>query len=222
METRIDIINFISDKFNSINYLEIGVRNPDECFNHIICENKDSVDPGFENTENNVKYKFTSDEFFSLLEAGELDKDKDFKWDLIFIDGLHTSYQVEKDITNSLRHLSENGTIVLHDCNPPTEYHARADYQDYSTIAKGLWNGTVWKAIYKLRCFNKDLDVCVVDKDWGCGIVRRGSQELCEFDNPYFEYELFNNNRIKHLNLISNYELNEWLNSPFYSVIRRF
>lgn len=216
METRIDIINFLSNRFEAKNYLEIGVRNPWECFDHIVCENKDSVDPGIENSENNVKYKYTSDEFFRMLEAGELDKEKNFKWDLIFIDGLHTSYQVERDIKNSLNHLSENGTIVLHDCNPPTEYHARADYYDYSTTAGGLWNGTVWKAIYKLRCSNSEVDICVVDKDWGCGVVRRGSQELCAFDNPYFDYEVFRNNRARHLNLISNNELSDWLDSPFY------
>jgi len=216
METRIDIINFLSNRFGAKNYLEIGVRNPWECFDHIICDNKDSVDPGIESVENNVKYKYTSDEFFRVLENGELDKEKDFKWDVIFIDGLHTSYQVERDIKNSLNHLSENGTIVLHDCNPPTEYHARADYYDYSTVAQGCWNGTVWKAIYKLRCFNKDVDVCVVDKDLGCGVVRKGSQELSAFDNPYFDYELFNINRVRHLNLISSDELADWVDSPFY------
>ena len=79
METRIDIINFLSNKFGAKNYLEIGVRNPWECFDHIVCENKDSVDPGFENAENNVKYKYTSDDFFRLLESGKLDKEKDFK-----------------------------------------------------------------------------------------------------------------------------------------------
>ena len=216
METRIDIINFLSNKFGAKKYLEIGVRNTQECFDHIVCDNKDSVDPGFENVENNVKYKYTSDEFFRLLESGKLDKEKDFKWDLIFIDGLHTSYQVELDIRNSLKHLSENGTIVLHDCNPPTEYHARADYDDHTTPALGLWNGTVWKAIYKLRCFTPDVDVCVIDKDWGCGVVRRGSQELCAFDNPYFDYDVFNNNRARHLNLISSDEFIDWIDSPFY------
>ena len=216
METRIDIINFLSNKFGYKNYLEIGVRNPWECFDHIVCDNKDSVDPGFENPNNTAIYKYTSDEFFQMLESGSLDKGKDFKWDMIFIDGLHTSYQVELDIRNSLKHLSENGTIVLHDCNPPTEYHARADYHDYSTIAGGCWNGTVWKAIYKLRCFTPDVDVCVVDKDWGCGIVRRGSQNLCFFDNPYYDYDVFRDNREKHLNLISSDELNGWLDSPFY------
>jgi len=127
METRIDIINFLSNKFEYKNYLEIGIRNPWECFDHVQCENKDSVDPGFETNDNVAKYKYTSDEFFRVLENNELDKETDFKWDVIFIDGLHTSYQVERDIKNSLNHLSENGTIVLHDCNPPTEYHARGE-----------------------------------------------------------------------------------------------
>lgn len=216
METRIDIINFLSNRFGAKNYLEIGVRNPWECFDHIICDNKDSVDPGIESVENNVKYKYTSDDFFRLLESGSLDKKNNFKWDLIFIDGLHTSYQVERDIRNSLNHLSENGTIVLHDCSPATEYHARADYYDHNTIAFDVWNGTVWKAIYKLRCFNPDVDVCVVDKDFGCGIVRRGSQKLCAFDNPYFDYDVFRNNRVRHLNLISSDELSDWVDSPFY------
>jgi len=216
METRIDIINFLSNKFGYKNYLEIGIRNPGDCFDHIMCVNKDSVDPGFETDNNVAKYKQTSDEFFRSLENGELDKESEFKWDVIFIDGLHTSYQVEKDIKNSLNHLSENGTIVLHDCNPPTEYHARADYYDINTPAGGYWNGTVWKAIYKLRCLNQDVDVCVVDKDWGCGVVRRGSQVLSLFDNPYFDYELFNANRRRHLNLIDSNELNQWLDSPFY------
>ncbi len=216
METRIDIINFLSNKFGYKNYLEIGIRNPLECFDQIICENKDSVDPGLEAEINTAKYKCTSDEFFESLDAGNLDKEIDFKWDLIFIDGLHASYQVERDIENSLRHLSENGAIVLHDCNPPTEYHARCDQHDHNTIAGGHWNGTVWKAIYKLRCTNKDVDVCVVDKDWGCGVVRKGSQKLLEFDNPYFDYDLFRANRNTNLNLIGSGNLNEWLDSPFY------
>lgn len=216
METRIDIINYLGKRFGYQSYLEIGIRNPQECFDHISIPNKESVDPGVEFSINYAKYKHTSDEFFSLLDTGRLDIPSDSKWDLIFIDGLHVSHQVERDIENSLRHLSEGGTIVLHDCNPPTEYHARCAYYDFSTPAGGFWNGTVWKAIYKLRCENDKVDVCVVDKDWGCGIVRRGSQQLCQFDNPYFEYDIFSENRRKHLNLISAEELEEWISFPFY------
>ena len=65
----------------------------------------------------------TSDEFFDFLRTNEFDR----KYDVIFIDGLHKSYQVKKDILNSLQFLNPKGYIVLHDCNPPTSWMARED-----------------------------------------------------------------------------------------------
>ena len=69
---RYDIINDLIRKNNFKKYLEIGVRNPDECFNLINCETKHSVDPGYENEENMVDFQLTSDNFFKLLENKEL------------------------------------------------------------------------------------------------------------------------------------------------------
>jgi hypothetical protein len=216
MKNKIEIINFLSEKFNYKKYLEIGLREPSDCFNHIKFESKDSVDPGLEANNNQAKYKYTSDSFFLMIDHGLLDKPLDYKWDLIFIDGLHISDQVERDINNALNHLSENGSIVLHDCNPPTEHHARAYYNDLSTTARSAWNGSVWKAIYKMRCTRYDLDICVVDKDWGCGVIRRGKQTIRQFNNPYFDYDKFDKNRVKDLNIISNLELPKWVEKPFY------
>ena len=198
---RYDIINELIKKCDYKTYLEIGVRNPDECFNLINCEIKHSVDPGYEDTENRVDYPYTSDNFFALLENQELNLSATHKWDIIFIDGLHVSSQVEKDILNSLNHLSENGVIVLHDCNPPELWFAREDY-----VVDGVyhpWNGTVWKSIYKLRATRPDLFVCTVDTDWGIGIIKRGKQQCCNFNNSFYEYRMFEQNRKEHLNLIS-------------------
>lgn len=203
---RYDIINNLIQKYDYKTYLEIGVRNPDECFNLINCETKHSVDPGYENDKNQVDYPYTSDNFFKLLENKELNLSTTYKWDIVFIDGLHISNQVEKDILNSLNHLSENGVIVLHDCNPPNLWMAREDYI-IDGIAHG-WNGTVWKSIYKLRATQPNLFVCVVDTDYGIGIVKRGKQECCDFDNSYYEYRIFEQNRKEHLNLISIEEFN--------------
>lgn len=214
--TRIDIINNIISRNGFKSYLEIGVRHPDDCFNWINCESKDSVDPGVENKENPVKYKYTSDSFFNLLESGQLDRPKDYKWDVIFIDGLHVCDQVERDIINSLNHLSRSGYIVLHDCNPPTTHHARENYYDYSTPAGALWNGSVWKAIYKMRCLKTDIHLCTIDTDWGCGIITKGNQPVLDFENPYFEYTYFEKNRQKSLNLILPEQLEQWLDKPFY------
>jgi len=213
---RITIINDLITKYNFKSYLEIGVRNTFECFDLINCEVKDSVDPGFENHINNVKYKLTSDEFFKQLDSSSLDKDSNYKWDIIFIDGLHLSYQVERDITNSLNHLSENGIIVVHDCNPPTLHHAREDYSNHDTPAMGIWNGTVWKSFYKLRCTNPNLDMCVIDCDWGVGLIKRGSQKLCNDKNEYYEFSIFDKNRKSSLNLIDCKNFYSWLDKPFY------
>lgn len=206
---RFDLINYLIDKYNFKSYLEIGVCNPENCFNLINSENKISVDPGVEYQQNPVDYQMTSDEFFSKLDSNHLNLHPDTKWDLIFIDGLHISTQVQKDILNSLNHLSWNGFIVLHDCNPPDIFMAREDY--YVDGRQRPWNGTTWKAIYWLRTHRNDLKVCTLDTDWGLGVVTRGKSDLIDFDNPFYEYNNMSQNRIKHLNLIQVRELENWL-----------
>ena len=60
----------------------------------------------------------------------------------------------------------------MHDCNPPTEFHQRENYEVDGQFPP--WNGTVWKSFAKLRLNNQDLDICCVDCDWGIGVIRRG------------------------------------------------
>jgi hypothetical protein len=190
--------------------LEIGVRNPDDCYNKINCNTKHSVDPGYENEKNNVDFKFTSDDFFNRLECGLLELENNYKWDVIFIDGLHISNQVEKDVLNSLNHLSEDGFILLHDCNPFLyEYNYERVIEDY--WGQG-WNGTVWKVIYKLLCTREDLDVYTINTDEGVGLIKRGTgRKLLEFENHYYEYKELHKNLEKHLNIITINELNNIL-----------
>lgn len=207
---RYDIINTLIDRNDYQTYLEVGTREPEDCFNRIVCETKHSLDPCFE-VEADVRYKYTSDDFFSLLEAGKLDLPADYKWDIIFIDGLHISTQVDKDIANALNHLSENGSIVMHDCSPETIHHAREDFYDKTTPAEANWNGTTWKAFYKYRATRTDLRMAVVDTDWGVGLIQKGNQVCCPFDNPFYEYNQFAENKKEYLNLISIQEfLQSW------------
>ena len=151
----------------------------------------------------------TSDEFFVWLEKNDPNR----TYDVVFIDGLHKSYQVKKDIENSLKFLNPNGYILLHDCNPPTSHMAREDY-----VVNGHyepWNGTVWKAIYNLRTRRNDLRVCVVDTDWGIGIVEQNESldtKLVENHNPFYEFNIMDANREEDLGLIQIDELDSWLN----------
>lgn len=208
---RFDIINEIILKYNTKNYLEIGVRNPWECFDMINCGNKMSVDPGIESDNNMATYPYYSDDFFNKLENGELDLPKDYKWDIIFIDGLHISDQCFRDFQNSLNHCSENGFIAFHDASPPTIHHAREDYYDDSP-AGGFWNGTVWKTIQRIRT-DYDLDLITVDSDWGVTVIKNKSSYslLSKNINPFYEYNTFNKYRKQILNLISVDEFKHWL-----------
>lgn len=109
---RTDIINFTIQSLNrETTYLEIGVREPRDNFNKINSEKKYSVDPGYENAENNVDFKMTSDDFFTNLRNGNV-LEKSIKFDVIFIDGLHLADQVERDINNALEFLAEDGYII--------------------------------------------------------------------------------------------------------------
>lgn len=187
--TRTEVINGLIQKYDFKTYLEIGVNTPSQPgFNWVGIDIplKHGVDPNVETT-----YRMTSDEFF--------DKHIAQKYDIIFIDGLHIFEQVYLDIINSLEHLSEGGIIVVHDCNPTTEITQRR------VRASDAWHGDVWKAIVKLRAENANLDICTVNTDEGCGIIKVGHQSCLDVaDGTDIEdYSFLENNRKQALNLIS-------------------
>jgi hypothetical protein len=201
--SRTEIINFLlSLNKKDTCYLEIGVRNPENNFNHIKASTKYSVDPGIDFAENPVDFKMTSDEFFQKLSANEV-LSEDMKFDVIFIDGLHLAFQADTDIENAINHIKDDGFIVLHDCNPPTEWHARESYRYINTPAGEIWNGTTWKAFLKWR-FNASINSCCIDSDWGVGILSKNYQigKNIESTNPFFEFSLLEENRKAYLNLI--------------------
>jgi len=193
---RWDIINHLIQKNNYKNYLEIGVRWPNDTFNKINISHKDGVDP--EPRGHEVNYPVTSDEFFELIKG----HDK-IKYDIIFIDGLHLMEQVDKDIENSLNHLTDDGVIVMHDCNPITEFRQREEYEVNGEFPS--WNGTVWKSWVKLRCSRSDLEMSVVDSDEGCGVIKKGKQKVWDKESveKCIEYSYLDKHRNDLLNLIS-------------------
>jgi hypothetical protein len=183
IENRSDIINHLIDTNEYKRYLEIGVRD-NKNFNRIKTPHKDGVDPA-----GKCNYKMKSDEFFKTIP-------KDQMYDIVFIDGLHLKDQVLRDVGNSLKHLSDGGVIVMHDCSPLKPEHATGKYPGH-----GTWNGTVWQAFAELRMTRKDLSMWTVDEDCGCGIVKVGSQKL--FPKQELKFSLLANNRKELLNLIS-------------------
>jgi len=195
---RTDIINSLIAKYGYKSYLEVGTQDPNSNFHKINAEHKVSLDP-FPRGE--VTFVGTSDEYFESIS-------EDIKYDIIFIDGLHHDDQVLKDIENSLNHLSDNGTIVCHDCLPTTE-----DMQSRNDHGKE-WTGDVWKAIAQLRVERIDLDIKVVNTDYGCGIIRVGSNIPYEPNvENYKTYSYYNIHKYKMLNVISPEEFIQWINT---------
>lgn len=182
---RTDIIQTLINSIGAKSYLEIGISNGAN-FKKIVCENKVCVDP---EPLSKADYVLTSDEFF---------KHNDKTFDVIFIDGLHHADQVYRDIINSLHVLREGGYIVCHDMNPQKEEHQIIPFRG------GTWNGDCWKAFASLRRDRSDLEMFTVDTDYGCGIIRKGTQEPLDINaGDELTYADFDKNRKEWLNLIS-------------------
>ena len=171
--SRVKVIQKIIDSKKFENYLEIGC-DQDENFSQIRIKNKIGVDPKSGGT-----HRMTSDEFF---------KNNNLKFDVIFLDGLHTYQQTILDINNSIKALRNEGIILVHDCLP------KKIWNQVVPRLYGHWNGDVWKAIVEARTY-KHLDTytCIADHGLGVIIKRKNSNilkiETNDFKNlKYSEY----------------------------------
>ena len=160
---RWDLIEYLIKKKNYKDYLEIGC-DQNQLFSRVLVENKVGVDP-----VKGGNIRKTSDEFF---------KDNINKFDIVFIDGLHTYEQVKKDILNSVNCLNENGIILVHDCMPDSL--GKQAVPRY----KMQWNGDVWKAIVDLRQ-NENLDIYTCLMDQGVGVItNKKNSSLLKLNKP--------------------------------------
>lgn len=185
---RWDIINHFIKKYSYSTYLEIGCQK-DTAFNKVEIKNRIGVDPIQGGT-----HRMTSDEFFSMNKKGEK-----LTFDIIFVDGLHHSEQVYKDILNGLEILNKNGTIICHDMNPTSKL-----MQTVPRISRE-WTGDCWRAWMQLRTSRADLEMRVIDTDYGCGVIRKGKQKplVVECGPCILKYDNFALNKKTWLPLIN-------------------
>lgn len=186
---RIAFIVRALNKFKTIPmYLEIGCDQND-VFNSIpvIHSNKIGVDPN-----SGGSHKMTSDDFF---------KQNDKSFDVIFIDGLHTYEQTQKDIINSLKILNTNGVIFIHDLLPVDKIDA-----DRTRYLPG-WSGDVWKVAIELSQ-SEGLDFKIVNIDTGVGILKKNEnyeyKKILEIKNKNFDD--FYDKYLDQLSIISSLE----------------
>lgn len=142
---RIEVIHSLTNVNDK--YLEIGVETGATFLNtHFV--NKEGVDPDPKCDHPNLVLK-TSDDYFANLVGSEEKKD------VIFIDGMHQSEFLLRDINNSIKILSKNGKIFIDDILPLT-YDEQCKIPKKHFYENGIlkygecWTGDVWKVIYYL------------------------------------------------------------------------
>ena len=221
MTTRITVLQRIIDRIHAQTYLEIGTSHG-ECFLKIKAPKKISVDPvtkirfvkrifnGLKNLSNlrSEYLQLTSDQYFSektqfLMKNG---------LDVVFVDGLHTYDQSLLDVQNALKYLNPKGVIVLHDCNPNDKLSALPG-NSFNAVNRlnlkgwtGEWCGDVWKTIVYLRSKRRDLNIFVLDCDYGLGIITKGKPsnnlDFSKSNIKNLMYSDLEKNRANILNLV--------------------
>jgi hypothetical protein len=89
------------------------------------------------------------------------------KFNLICIDPFH-EYEISKSDFNLLySYLSEDGTIISHDCFPANEKSARPKY------LKGGWSGETYVALVEFAYNNPTLYYGLLNIDTGIGIISK-------------------------------------------------
>jgi hypothetical protein len=149
---RIAVVNLLLSKVTDPAYLEIGCASND-LFNSVPALNKVGVDP---TSGGNVRK--TSDDFFQQNKS---------KFDVIFVDGLHTYEQARKDVINSIKCLKDNGWVALHDMLPRDWIEQHVPFVSYS----GVWTGDVWKVAFELSQTD-GVDFKILKIDAGVGVFR--------------------------------------------------
>ena len=186
---RLQLINFLIKDRGYQSYLEIGCKG-DATFSRVECESKTGVDPISGGT-----HRMASDWFFSQNEE---------TFDLVFVDGLHLSEQVLKDVDASLAVLNSGGVVLIHDCLPQTRD------QQWRDMVRGPWTGDVWKAAVILRQ-RSDIDVAVYGNDWGIGVViPRKNTDLLKVEGR-LTWGTLQDNRQEWLRLMDEEGLREFL-----------
>ncbi len=242
---RTDLIQIFINNLKARVYLEIGVSKG-HSFLKVKCNRKIGVDPEFRiSGKKKIKHcikdfrnifnryhEMTSDDFFTRHKHDLISLPPQ----VIFIDGLHTFEQTLKDCYNSLNFLSDGGVIVLHDCDPPTEASStpalsipeakqkwnckRSSPTDNSGWTEE-WCGDTWKTIPYLINNHAELNVCVLNADYGLGIVSKKQEaefttyppsivDLSKFKQ--LNYAFLKQNRKELLNLKELSELSEIIN----------
>jgi hypothetical protein len=87
------------------------------------------------------------------------------RFDIALIDSFHEYGTSLRDLAEGFDLLREGGSLVVHDCLPPTRAIAQPTY------LQGSWCGVSYEAYIDFVDARDDLAFYTVDTDYGCGVI---------------------------------------------------
>jgi hypothetical protein len=153
-----DRLNRVAAVVGARSYLEIGVATG-RTFMAVEIATRHAVDPAFRfdpaplETPHVRFFAMTSDRFFT--EAVPPDQ----RYDIIFLDGLHTFEQTFRDFCASQAHAHAGTVWVIDDVLPSDIFSALPVQEEALALRKqhglrgGLWHGDVYKCVFAINDF---------------------------------------------------------------------
>lgn len=178
------VIQSLLDLFEDPTYLEVGVSKG-VTFHRVTAASAVAVDPLFDfdweaarrTHPTSAYHQVTSDEYFGSVIG------PDEKFDVIFLDGLHTYEQTLRDLLNALNHLSDRGVIVIDDVRPPTYHASLPDHARSLQVRAWVrgdtkdWMGDVYRLLWFIDSFCQTLTYRTVSNNHGMAVVWRQRRE---------------------------------------------
>ncbi|WP_267389675.1 class I SAM-dependent methyltransferase [Sphingomonas sp. GC_Shp_3] len=166
-------------------YLEVGV-NRGKTFFEVIADQKVAVDPNFlfdfeaeranPQSKNCEFYQLKSDVFFSEFGHNR-------RFDLIFLDGLHTYEQTLRDLMNSITCINTNGVIVIDDMIPSTYISSISELSQSQRLSAALgntdssWMGDVFRLAFFIESFLPAFSFATVGENHGQMVLWRQTRK---------------------------------------------
>ncbi len=127
-------------------------------------------------------------------------------FDLMMIDGLRKSWQVDKDIRHALQWTSESALNVHHDCNPLFEVRSLVPQ------VSETWNGDVWKSLVRARQL-PDIDCATGLFDHRCAVICKqpNTTLLASMSERDLTWENLQHHRTEWLRTMSYDDLIKWI-----------
>lgn len=178
---RHEVIQPFLDLKEKASYLEIGVAKG-ETFHEIKAYRKVGVDPAFQfdisqyTSPEVALFNMTSDKFFAKAAMVN-------KYDVIYIDGLHTAEQTLRDLINAQTYLASDGVIIVDDVWPNSFVAAVKSLDMNRAIRQSLhiedpaWMGDVFKLLYFIEVFMQPFTYHIVKENYGQAVLWRQVRE---------------------------------------------